>query len=99
MPELIVIEPQAGNLRRSWSMKARARVRLQEFLRSRSFESAQSLCSTVIPTSEFYASQCFSDGHWTATIRFDNLLHDGEGDSEVAALLDAIRQITQAIDT
>ena len=41
---------------------------------------------------EIYSTTLLSDG-WLAEIEFDNLLHDGHGESEVEALTNALTTI------
>jgi len=99
MHELIVVDFHSRELQLKWCRESRVREYLRKFLETGSFESAQKLCCNAIPTSEFYSSQCLPDGTWIATIRFDNLLHEGGGPTEAAALIDAITRISEVIDS
>jgi hypothetical protein len=78
-----------------WSLDSVDREQLKEFLESGSFESARDVCRAAFPASEFYGSYCWPDGEWTAEILYDNLLYDGEGPTEAAALIDAIKRISR----
>jgi len=78
-----------------WSLDSVDRDRLRGFLDLGAFECAQDVCRAAVPSSEFYGSYCWPDGNWTAEIIYDNLLHDGDGPTEAAALIDAIKKILQ----
>ena len=98
MHELTVVDFPSKELGPNRAGTSRVGDALRKFLESGSFESAQKLCVSAIPTSEFYSSQCLADGSWIATIRFDNLLHDGEGPTEVAALVDVVARVCDVIN-
>ena len=91
MPEVITVDFQS-RVEQS-DNGTELRTCLCNFLTAQTLETAQNLCDKIFPTSEFYSSQCLVDGRWIATVRFDNLLHDGEGPTEAAALLDALARI------
>jgi hypothetical protein len=76
-----------------WSLDSVDRDRLRDFLSSGSVESAKDVCRAAFPASEFYGSYCWPNGIWTVEVLYDNLLHDGEGPTEAAALIDAIKRI------
>lgn len=98
MAELIGLDFWSRNVQRRSLGRSEVRDCLRKYLVTESFENAQKLCRKVFPTSEFYSSQRTPDGSWIATIRFDNLLHDGEGPTEASALVDAIVRIAEMLD-
>jgi hypothetical protein len=95
--ELVAIEFRSKALRVDRSLEGRVQECLKEFANSGSIQSAQNLRQAAFPTSEFYASRCLPDGSWVVEIRYDNLLHEGEGPTEAAALVDAVMRISEAI--
>ena len=97
MGELVAIEFRSKALRVDRLLESRVQECLKEFAKSGSLQSAQNLRHVIFPTSEFYAARCLPDGSWVVEIRYDNLLHEGEGQTEAAALVDAVMQISEAI--
>jgi hypothetical protein len=95
--ELVTIEFRSKSLGVDRSLEGRVQECLKEFANSGSFNSAQNLRHLAFPTSEYYASRCLPDGRWVVEIRYDNLLHEGEGPTEAAALVDAVMRISEAI--
>lgn len=75
----------------------RVRFCIMQLVRSPSYEAAQELCSTMFPRSEIYSSESHPDGSWTVSIRFDNLLHEGGGQSEMQALVDCLLRIADIV--
>jgi hypothetical protein len=94
--ELIAIEFRSKALRVDRSLEGRVQECLKEFEKSGSIHSAQNLRHVAFPTSEFYGARCLPDGSWVVEIRYDNLLHEGEGPTEAAALVDAVMRISEA---
>ncbi len=70
---------------------------LNQFEQSGTFESAERFRRLVLPQSVLYDSQRCSDGKWTVELRFDDVLHHGEGQTEAAALVDAVVRIMRLI--
>ena len=99
MGDLVTIEFASKALRVERSLADKARKCLDEFLKYGSFKSAEKLRLIAIPASEFAGALCLPDGSWIAEIRYDNLLHEGEGETEAAALVDAILRIAEATKT
>lgn len=90
------------NLRPSKTDRAeddRVRKLLQEFSESGSLQTAERLRQIALPASDFAGSICLSHGQWIAEIRYDHLLHEGEGQTEAAALVDAVLRIMAAAKT
>lgn len=54
------------------------------------------LCHEMLPLGEVYSLTQIGDT-WLAELKFDNLLHDGQGPSAADAVLDAITTIMQAL--
>ena len=95
MGDLVSIAFCSKELRVDRSMEKKVQECLSEFEKTGSLQSAQKLRQLALPTSEFFASRSLPDGSWTVEIRYDNLLHDGEGPTKAAALIDAIKRILQ----
>jgi hypothetical protein len=68
---------------------------LSEFSKSGSFSVAQRLRHIAFPTSQFAGSLLLPNNRWIAEIRYDHLLHEGEGETEAAALVDAISRMLE----
>ena len=97
MGELVSISFRSKELRVDRSIEKKVQECLTEFEKTGSFQSAQKRRQLALPTSEFFASRPLADGNWVVEIRYDNLLHDGEGATEAAALVDAVMQIFASI--
>jgi hypothetical protein len=69
---------------------------LSEFLKSKSFSVAQRLRHIAFPSSQFAGSLLLPNDRWIAEIRYDHLLHEGEGETEAAALVDAVLRMLEA---
>jgi hypothetical protein len=95
MSEFVESSFRSNAWRIGWSLDSVDRDRLRDFLSSGLFECAQDVCRAAFPASELYASYCWPDGSWTAEVLYDNLLHDGVGPTEAAALINAIKRILQ----
>ena len=80
------------------SLDRAARECLSEFSKSGSFSAAQRLRQVAFPTSEFAGSLLLPNNRWIAEIRFDHLLHEGEGETEAAALVDAVLRMLEATE-
>jgi hypothetical protein len=93
MGDLVSLTFLSKELRSDRSIRKKVQECLTEFEKTGSFHSAQKLRQIALPTSEFFASRSLPDGSWAVEIRYDNLLHDGEGPTEAAALFDAIKRI------
>lgn len=77
----------------------RVRKLLQEFSESGSLQTAERLRKIALPESDFAGSLCLSEVQWIAEIRYDHLLHEGEGQTKAAALVDAVLRIMAAANT
>jgi hypothetical protein len=97
MGELVSIEFRSKELRVDRSIEKKVQECLTEFENTASFQSAQKLRQIALPTSEFFASRSLPDGKWVVEIRYDNLLHEGEGSTQAAALVDAVIRIAHSI--
>lgn len=95
MGDLVSIAFRSKELRVDRSIEKKVQECLREFEKTGSLQSAQKLRQLALPTSAFFASRSLPDASWAVEIRYDNLLHDGEGPTEAAALIDAIKRILQ----
>ncbi len=84
-------------LTRSEICHAEVRECLNEFKRSGTVTSAERLRLTLLPRSTVYDSFCCPDGKWFVELRFDELLHDGKGNTEAAALVDVVLRVSSLI--
>mgnify|MGYP001291982876 CR=1 FL=1 len=98
MGNLVAIDFQSRVIRTDQQHEGRVRKCLAEFEESGSYETALSLCRTACPGSEVGLAQRLPDGRWVIELRYDNIIHEGSGDSEAGALIDAILQISEATD-
>jgi hypothetical protein len=97
MGELVSIAFRSKELRVDRSIEKKVQECLTEFEKTGSFQSAQKLRQVTLPTSEFFASRPLPNGKFVVEIRYDNLLHEGEGATEAAALVDAVMHIFASI--
>jgi hypothetical protein len=97
MGELVSIAFRSKELRVDRSIENKVQECLTHFEKTGSFQSAQKLRQIALPTSEFFASRSLPDGKWVVEIRYDNLLHEGEGPTQAAALVDAVVRISDSI--
>src|ERR1700722_17353257 len=97
MGELVSISFRSKELRVDRSIEKKVQECLREFEKTGSIQCAQKLRQLALPTSEFLASRSLADGNWVVEIRYDNLLHEGEGATEAAGLVDAVMQTFASI--
>jgi hypothetical protein len=83
--------------RRTVQLQKLLRVCLQHYEQFKTIQDAQRLRSAVLPSSELVALSRMPDGIWLAELRYDNLLHEGWGESEAAAVVDAVAKIVETI--
>ena len=69
---------------------------LNEFSKSGSVVVAQRLRQLAFPLSQFAGSLLLPNDRWIAEVRYDHLLHEGEGETEAAALVDAVLRMLEA---
>jgi hypothetical protein len=96
MSNVVAIAFRSKALQVDRSSENRVRECLKDFSQSGSFQSAQNLCRAAFPSCEIHGSRRLANGKWAVEIRYDNLLHEGEGPTEAAALVDAILWISEA---
>ena len=70
---------------------------LDHFLATNDDQSANLLCTLAFPRSSLRDLQLSPCGQWTAVVMYDNLLHDGEGPTEGAALMNALKKISNGL--
>jgi hypothetical protein len=96
--KLISLEFHRKPVRVEKSLGGKLSRALEEFEKKRSFLAGQDLRVAVLPNSEFHRSWRQPNGIWIAELRYDNLIHQGEGPSEGAALVDAVLGIVNVIE-
>lgn len=96
MGDVIAITFRSKALRVERSLENRVRECLNDYSDSGSWKSAQNLCRVAFPSCEIHGSRRLPNGKWAVEVRYDHLLHEGEGQTEAAALVDAIMWISEA---
>ena len=97
MGKLVAVEFGSKHLQVVRSIEGKVRRCLQDFMQSGSFRDADNLRRMALPESRLYGSRLVSTEHWLVEVVYDNLIHEGEGKTEAAALVDAIQRISEAI--
>lgn len=70
---------------------------LDDISNATSWETAERLCLRALPSCEIYSVRP-TDCGWTVEIEYDNLLHEGVGPRQVAALSNALRGILETLE-
>lgn len=70
---------------------------LEEISNTNSWEDAERLCLGALSSCEIYSVRPASAG-WAVELEYDNLLHEGEGDTPIAALSNALRGILETLE-
>ena len=99
MAELITVDFQSRAIRADRALEIRVRECLKIFEEMGTYELALDLCRAACPGCEVGLAHVLSDGRWIVEVRYDNLLHEGGGETAAAALVDAVLHISQTIDT
>ncbi len=60
------------------------------------YTSPDRLCHEMLPLAEVYSLKQVGEA-WVAELRFDNLIHEGQGPSAEEAVLDAIVTIKRSV--
>jgi len=97
MGELVTKNFRLQAFRTDRALEVRVRDCLKAFNETGTYDAALKLCRTVCPDGEVGLAQALSNGRWLVEVRYDNLLHEGEGETAAAALADAILQILETI--
>ena len=97
MGELVTKNFRSQAFRTDRALEVRVRDCLKAFNETGTYDAALDLCRTVCPDGEVGLAQALSNGRWLVEVRYDNLLHEGEGETAAAALADAILQILETI--
>ena len=98
MGELITIDFQSRAIRADRALKIKVRECLKTFEEMGTYDTALNLCRAACPGCEVGLAQVLSDGRWIVEVRYDNLMHEGEGETAAAALADAVLNISETID-
>ena len=98
MGELTAIDFGSRAIWKNRAIEARARECVKTFEEPGTYDAALSLCRTSCPNSEVGLARLLADGRWMVEVRYDNLLHEGEGETAAAALVDAVLQISETIE-
>ena len=96
MGELVTINFRSQAIRTDRAPEVKVRDCLKAFNETGTYDAALKLCRTC-PDCEVGLAQALSNGRWLVEVRYDNLLHEGEGETEAAALVDAVLQILETI--
>ena len=96
MGELVTINFRA--IRTDRALELKVRDCLKAFDQTGTYDAALKLCRTACPGSEVGLAQALPDRRWIVEVRYDNLLHEGEGETAAAALADAVLQISKTIE-
>jgi len=94
---LIAVEFGSQKLSVERSVEGRVRSCLELFQKTQSFKDADNLRRVAFPSSVLYGSQLLGADHWRVEVLYNNLIHEGEGSTEAAALIDAVQHISAAI--
>ena len=97
MGELVTINFRSQAIRTNRALEARVRDCLKAFNETGTYDAALKLCRTACPDCEVGLAQALSNGRWLVEVRYDNLLHEGEGETAAAALADAVLEILETI--
>ena len=97
MGKLVTINFRSQGIRIDRALEAKVRDCLKAFDQTGTYDAALKLCRTACPGCQVGLAQALPDGRWIVEVRYDNLLHEGEGETAAAALVDAVLQILEAI--
>jgi hypothetical protein len=98
MAELVTINFRLRAIRVDRALEAKVRDCLKAFDQTGTYDAALKLCRTACPGCQVGFVQALPDGRWIVEVRYDNLLHEGEGVTVAAALADAVLQISKTIE-
>ena len=98
MGELVTINFRSRAIRTDRALEAKVRDCLKAFDQTGTYDAALKLCRTACPGCEVGLVQALSGGRWIVEVRYDNLLHEGEGETAAAAVADAVLQISKTIE-
>ena len=86
MGKLVTINFRSRAIRTDRALEVKVRDCLKAFNETGTYDAALKLCRTACPDCEVGLAQALSDGRWLVEVRYDNLLHEGEGETVAAAL-------------
>ncbi len=98
MGELVTINFRSRAIRIDRALEAKVRDCLKAFDQTGNYDAPLKLCRTACPGCQVGWEQVLPDGRWIVEVRYDNLLHEGEGETAAAALADAVLQISKSIE-
>lgn len=99
MGDLVAINFRSRVLRADQGLEDKTRECIEIFQKTGTYQSALNVCRAACPGCDVGVAQRLHDGRFRVEVRYDNLLHEGEGETEAAALMDAILHISDAIGT
>lgn len=85
--------------RRRCSLHSKLNSALLEFDSCRTLFAAQNLRATIFPDSELFGHYLAANGCWVAELRYDHLVHEAEGPTLAIAIVNAVRQIVDALES
>jgi hypothetical protein len=97
MGDLVAINLRSRVLRADRGLEDKIRECVEIFQKTGTYQSALNVCRAACPGCDVGFSQRLPEGQFRVEVRYDNLLHEGEGETEAAALMDAILHISDAI--
>ena len=98
MGELVAINFRSSVIRTDRGREEKVRECLETFQKTGTYEAALNVCRAACPGCEVGRAQLSPGGRWMVEIRYDNLLHEGEGQTEAGALINAILHISETIE-
>ena len=93
---MVTINFRSRAIRTDRALEVKVRDCLKAFDQTGTYDAALKLCRTACP--EVGLAQALPDGRWIVEVRYDNLLHEGEGETAAAAVVDAVLQISKTIE-
>ena len=85
MGELITIDFESRAIRADRVLEVKVRECLKHFEEMGTYDTALNLRRAACPGCEVGLAHVLSDGRWVVEVRYDNLLHEGEGETTAAA--------------
>jgi hypothetical protein len=97
MGGLVAIDFGSRVIRTDRDLENKVRECLKAFEKMGAYATALNLCRTACPGCEVGLTRVLPGGRWLVEVRYDNLLHEGAGETEAAALIDAILHISETV--
>lgn len=98
MGKIVTIDFQSRVIRTDPQRETQVRQRVRDFEETGTYEAALNLCRSACPECEVGQAHSLPNGWWLIEVRYDNLLHEGKGETPAAALVAAILSISEVIE-